>query len=163
MNSGLRTDGVVAWDEALRQSGATCEDFRPEPMQSMDPFMLIYTSGTTGKPKGTVHYHAGFPLKGAQDMAHLFDLRAGEVMFWFTDMGWMMGAWLILGALTLGATALLYEGAPDYPASDRIWSIVERHQVNHLGISPTLVRALIPSGAEPVHRHDLSSLRVLGS
>jgi acyl-coenzyme A synthetase/AMP-(fatty) acid ligase len=90
----------------------------------MDPFMLIYTSGTTGRPKGTVHYHAGFPLKGAQDMAHLFDLRKGELMFWFTDMGWMMGPWLIIGALTLGATALLYEGAPDYPAPDRIWSIV---------------------------------------
>jgi acetyl-CoA synthetase len=161
MNRDFRADGIVAWDEALQRSQAG--NIEPEPMQSMDPFMLIYTSGTTGKPKGTVHYHAGFPLKGAQDMAHLFDLRAGEVMFWFTDMGWMMGPWLILGALTLGATALLYEGAPDYPAPDRIWRIVERHHVTHLGISPTLVRALIPSGAEPVRRHDLSSLRVLGS
>jgi acetyl-CoA synthetase len=75
-------------------------------------------------------------------MAHLFDLRAGEVMFWFTDMGWKMGPWLILGALTLGATAQLYEGAPDYPDPGRIWSMVQRHRVTHLGISPTLVRAL---------------------
>ena len=162
MNPDFQAEGIVNWDEAIQRSH-TADNFRPEPMQSMDPFMLIHTSGTTGKPKGTVHYHAGFPLKGAQDMAHLFDLRAGEVMFWFTDMGWMMGPWLILGALTLGATAFMYEGAPDYPDPGRIWSMVERHKVTHLGISPTLVRALIPSGTEPVRGHDLSSLRVLGS
>lgn len=162
MNRDFRANGIVNWDEAIQ--GSPCnDDGPPERMQSMDSFMLIYTSGTTGKPKGTVHYHAGFPLKAAQDMAHLFDLRAGEVMFWFTDMGWMMGPWLILGALTLGATAFMYEGAPDYPGPERIWSMVERHRVTHLGISPTLVRALIPSGAEPVRRHDLSSLRILGS
>jgi len=162
MDRDFRADGIVTWDDAIQYSPGP-DNIPPEPMDSMDPFMLIYTSGTTGKPKGTVHYHAGFPLKGAQDMAHLFDLRTSEVMFWFTDMGWMMGPWLILGALTLGATAFLYEGAPDYPEPDRIWSMVERHRVSHLGISPTLVRALIPSGAEPVRRHDLSSLRILGS
>jgi len=161
MQQDFRADGIVAWDEAMRHSHA--DIVQSEAMQSMDPFMLIYTSGTTGKPKGTVHYHAGFPLKGAQDMAHLFDLRSGEVMFWFTDMGWMMGPWLILGALTLGATAFIYEGAPDYPAPDRIWSMVERHRVTHLGISPSLVRALMSAGTEPVRRHDLSSLRILGS
>jgi acetyl-CoA synthetase len=162
MNRDFRADGILRWDEALQGSSAD-QNRPPEPMDSMDPFMLIYTSGTTGKPKATVHYHAGFPLKGAQDMAHLFDVRAGEVMFWFTDMGWMMGPWLILGALTLGATAFMYEGAPDYPHPDRIWSMVERHSVTHLGISPTLIRSLIPSGTEPVGRHDLSSLRILGS
>ncbi len=161
MDPNFRESGVVAWDEAIQRGFD--HYMGSEPMESMDPFMLIYTSGTTGKPKGTVHYHAGFPLKAAQDMAHLFDLRSDEVMFWFTDMGWMMGPWLIIGSLTLGATAFLYEGAPDYPAPDRIWKMVERHQVTHLGISPTLVRALIPSGVEPVHRHNLSSLRVLGS
>jgi acetyl-CoA synthetase len=160
MNQGARVSGTIDWDEAI---AAESDDLHIESMESMDPFMLIYTSGTTGKPKGTVHYHAGFPLKSAQDMAHLFDLRAGERMFWFTDMGWMMGPWLILGALTLGATAFMYEGAPDYPDPGRIWSMVERHSITHLGISPTLVRALIPSGVEPVRRHDLKSLRVLGS
>jgi acetyl-CoA synthetase len=155
-------DEIVNWDDAIQHS-RPMDGLRPEPMQSMEPFMLIYTSGTTGKPKGTVHYHAGFPLKAAQDMAHLFDLRPGELMFWFTDMGWMMGPWLIIGALSLGATALMYEGAPDHPDPSRIWSMVERHKVTHLGISPTLVRALIPSGTEPVRRHELSSLRILGS
>src|SRR5437899_523795 len=132
-------------------------------MSSMDPFMLIYTSGTTGRPKGTVHYHAGFPLKAAQDLAHLFDLRAGEVLFWFTDMGWMMGPWAILGGLALGATLILYQGAPDYPSPDRLWALVARHRVTHLGLSPTLVRALVPFGTEPVRKHDLSTLRELGS
>ncbi|WP_293172058.1 AMP-binding protein [Oceanithermus sp.] len=148
------------WDEAAGRQPA---DAPTEVMGSMDPFMLIYTSGTTGRPKGTVHYHAGFPLKAAQDMAHLFDLRPGELMFWFTDMGWMMGPWAILGSLLLGSTVFLYEGAPDYPGPDRLWQMVARHGITHLGISPTLIRALIPHGEEPVKKHDLSSLRVLGS
>ncbi|WP_456411614.1 AMP-binding protein [Oceanithermus sp.] len=148
------------WDEVVTRQPA---DAPTEAMGSMDPFMLIYTSGTTGRPKGTVHYHAGFPLKAAQDMAHLFDLRPGELMFWFTDMGWMMGPWAILGSLLLGSTVFLYEGAPDYPGPDRLWQMVARHGITHLGISPTLIRALIPHGEEPVKKHDLSSLRVLGS
>ncbi len=160
MDPGAPLDGALAWDELV---AAEAESAATAPTASMDPFMIIYTSGTTGRPKGTVHYHAGFPLKGAQDMAHLFDVRAGERIFWFTDMGWMMGPWLIIGALTLGATAFLYEGAPDFPAPDRIWSMVARHRITHLGISPTLVRALIPSGPEHIERHDLSSLRILGS
>ncbi len=150
----------VWWDEAVESQA---KDSPTEVMESMDPFMLIYTSGTTGRPKGTVHYHAGFPLKAAQDMAHLFDLRPGELMFWFSDMGWMMGPWEILGSLLLGATVFLYEGAPDYPGPDRLWSMVERHGVTHLGISPTLIRALIPYGEEQVKKHDVSSLRILGS
>jgi acetyl-CoA synthetase len=158
---GVHDDAAgLFWDRLIAEQSADAE---VEPMEAMDPCMLIYTSGTTGRPKGTVHYHAGFPLKAAQDLAHLFDLRAGEVLFWFTDMGWMMGPWLIVGALTLGATAVLYEGAPDYPAPDRVWSIVERHRVTHAGISPTLVRGLMPHGVEHVARHDLSALRILGA
>ena len=135
----------------------------PEEMESMDPFMLIYTSGTTGRPKGTVHYHAGFPLKAALDLALLFDLREEDRLFWFTDLGWMMGPWAILGGLILGATVFLYDGAPDHPGPDRRWRMVAAHRLTHLGLSPTLVRALIPFGEAPVEAHDLSSLRVLGS
>lgn len=152
--------GEVAWDEVVNRQSSQAPY---EPMDSMDPFMLIYTSGTTGKPKGTVHYHAGFPIKAAQDIAHLFDLRKDETLFWFTDMGWMMGPWAIIGGLTVGATVLLYEGAPDYPDAGRLWAICEKHGVTHLGLSPTLVRALLPFGEEPVARHDLSRLRILGS
>ncbi|WP_117237132.1 AMP-binding protein [Thermus sediminis] len=139
------------------------ETFPPEEMGSMDPFMLIYTSGTTGRPKGTVHYHGGFPLKAALDLALLFDLREKDRLFWFTDLGWMMGPWAILGGLVLGGMVFLYDGAPDYPGPDRLWRMVAAHQITHLGLSPTLVRALIPFGESPLEGQDLSSLRVLGS
>jgi acetyl-CoA synthetase len=128
-----------------------------------DPLMVIYTSGTTGKPKGAVHTHCGFPVKAAQDMAFGTDVQAGDVMFWMTDMGWMMGPWLVFGTLLLGATMFLYDGAPDYPAPDRIWAMVERHKVNQLGLSPTFVRSMIPHGAEIATKHDLSSLRCFAS
>ena len=125
--------------------------------------MVIYTSGTTGRPKGAVHVHGGFPVKGAQDLAHGFDLRAGDTLFWFTDLGWMMGPWAISGALLLDARLVIYEGTPDHPGPDRLWSIVERHRVTHMGLSPTVIRALMAHGEEPVRSHDRSSLRVLGS
>jgi acetyl-CoA synthetase len=127
------------------------------------PYMIIYTSGTTGRPKGAVHVHGGFPIKGAQDLAHCFDLGPGDKLFWFTDLGWMMGPWAISGALLLGAELVLYEGAPDYPQADRLWALVARHGVTHLGLSPTVIRALMAHGEDPVRAHDLSSLRVMGS
>jgi acetyl-CoA synthetase len=128
-----------------------------------DPFMLIYTSGTTGRPKGTVHVQGGFPVKSTQDMVHCFDVRQDDRVLWFTDIGWMMGPWAICGALTIGATLVLFEGVPDHPGPDRLWSVVERHRVTVLGLAPTVVRALMRHGDEPAQRHDLSSLRVLGS
>jgi len=127
------------------------------------PYMLIYTSGTTGRPKGAVHVHGGFPIKAAQDLAHQFDLGSGDTLFWFTDLGWMMGPWAIAGALLRGARLVLYEGAPDFPGPDRLWSLVDRHLVTHLGLSPTVIRALMAHGEGPVRSHDRSSLRVLGS
>ncbi len=128
-----------------------------------DTLMIIYTSGTTGKPKGAVHSHCGFPIKAAQDMAHGLDMQATDTMYWVSDMGWMMGPWELFGVLLLGGTMLFYDGAPDYPQPDRLWSLIARHGVTIFGVSPTLVRALIPYGAEMVRAHDLSSLRVLGS
>jgi len=128
-----------------------------------DPLMLIYTSGTTGKPKGAVHTHCGFPIKAAQDMAHCFDVQPGDTMYWVSDIGWMMGPWELFGMTLLGGTSVLYDGALDYPGPDRLWALVERHRVTHLGVSPTLIRALMKHGKVPVHAHDLSSLRILGS
>jgi len=128
-----------------------------------DPMMIIYTSGTTGKPKGAVHTHCGFPIKSAQDMWMGLDLHPDETLFWMTDMGWMMGPWEVFGTLLLGATMMLYDGAPDFPAPDRVWALVDRHKVTALGISPTLIRALRRHGDEIVHRHDLSSLRKFAS
>src|SRR5881396_3027492 len=138
-------------------------EVRTEVMAADEPFMIIYTSGTTGRPKGTVHVHSGFPIKAAQDLAFHFDLQSDDTLFWFTDMGWMMGPWEIMGALTLGATCLLYEGVPDWPHPGRLWEFVARHRVTILGLSPTAVRALMRHCDAPLHQHDLSSLRVLGS
>ncbi len=139
------------------------EDASLEVTDAEDTLMIIYTSGTTGRPKGAVHTHCGFPVKSAQDMAFGTDVHPGEIIYWVTDMGWMMGPWLVFGALLLGSTFLLYDGAPDYPAPDRLWALVERHRVTTLGVSPTLVRALIPHGEAPFRQHDLSSLRFFGS
>src|SRR5437870_1750280 len=136
---------------------ASTQELDPE-----DPLMIIYTSGTTGKPKGTLHVHGGFPIKSAQDMAHCFDVGPDDVVFWYTDIGWMMGPWLIFGTLLLGATMVLYEGTPDHPAADRLWRMVDKHRVTVLGVSPTLVRSLMTHGDEVPSHHDLSSLRILG-
>jgi acetyl-CoA synthetase len=145
--------------------GLNCS-FDEEPTErtsAEDPIMIIYTSGTTGKPKGAVHTHCGFPIKAAQDMWQGLDLHPDETLFWMTDMGWMMGPWEVFGVLLLGATMMLYDGAPDFPGPDRVWSLVDRHKVTALGVSPTLIRALRRHGDEIVHRHDLSSLRKFAS
>ena len=147
------------WEVLLEDHGESARTLELDPE---DPLMIIYTSGTTGKPKGTLHVHGGFPVKAAQDMAHCFDVGPDDTVFWFTDLGWMMGPWLIFGTLVLGATMVLYEGTPDHPAADRLWRMVARHRVSVLGVSPTLVRALMAHGQAMPARHDLTSLRVLG-
>ncbi len=150
----------VWWHEAVESQPAECETLATD---AEDPYMLIYTSGTTGKPKGAVHVHCGFPIKGAQDMAHLFDVQPDDTLFWLTDIGWMMGPWAISGALMLGATLAIYEGTPDFPTPDRLWAFAERHGVTVMGIAPTVVRSLMAHGDELVRRHDLSKLRVIGA
>jgi acetyl-CoA synthetase len=151
----------VTWAEVVRRGGVPLD--RWEDTSAEDPFMVIYTSGTTGRPKGAVHVHGGFPVKAAQDLAHCMDVQDGDVVFWFTDIGWMMGPWLIAGGLMLGATIVLYDGTPDFPDESRVWSMVERHRVTHLGISPTAIRGLMRAGEAPVREHDRSSLFVLAS
>jgi acetyl-CoA synthetase len=152
--------GDRSWADLM---GSRRAEIPAERTSAEDPLMLIYTSGTTGRPKGAVHTHCGFPIKAAQDMAHCFDVHAGDTMYWVSDMGWMMGPWEVFGMTLLGGTVVLYDGAPDYPGPDRLWSLVARHRVNVLGVSPTLIRSLMRHGEEPVRRHDLSSLRILGS
>jgi acetyl-CoA synthetase len=148
------------WHELVEAQSEAAET---EITDAEQVLMIIYTSGTTGRPKGAVHTHCGFPIKAAQDMAFGTDLHPGQRLYWMTDMGWMMGPWLVFGAMILGSTYLLYDGAPDYPGPDRLWEIVERHRITTLGISPTLIRTLMPSGEEPIRSHDLSSIRFFAS
>ncbi len=150
----------VWWHELIAGQPAPADTERTAPE---DPYMIIYTSGTTGRPKGVVHVQGGFPIKGLQDMAHCFDVKPSDTVFWFTDMGWMMGPWVIGGSLMLGATVFLYDGTPDFPDPGRIWEMVERHRLTILGIAPTAIRALMRAGDDWVTLRDLSSLRVLGS
>ena len=134
-----------------------------EQMDSMDPALVIYTSGTTGQPKGTVHTHAGALVQVAKEVAYFFDIKEDDLFFWLTDIGWMMGPWMILGNHNLGGTIFLFEGAPDYPEPDRLWAMIERHGITIFGISPTAIRMLLRSGEDWVRRHELKSLRILGS
>ncbi|MDA4130425.1 MAG: AMP-binding protein [Thaumarchaeota archaeon] len=134
-----------------------------EVTDSEDPFMIIYTSGTTGKPKGAVHVHGGFLVKVAEEISFQLDLHKSDNLFWVTDMGWIMAPWEIVGVLSTGAMLTIYDGAPDYPSPDRLWKLIEDHKVTELGISPTLVRALMKYGEAPLQSCQLPSLRAFGS
>jgi len=129
-----------------------------------EPCLIIYTSGTTGRPKGTVHTHAGCLAQMGKETRHAFNVQPGEPFCWFTDIGWMMGPWEIIGCLLYRTPIVLFDGAPDFPDSDRLWRTLERLRVVTFAASPTLVRLFMRAteGRGP-RGHDLSRLRVLGS
>ena len=140
------------WPEPVRRQPGTLP---PLEVDSEAPYLLAYTSGTTGRPKGAVHVQGGFLVSIAREAAYQTDLKAGDRVHFATDMGWIMGPWTVVGAGAAGATIVFAEGAPDWPA-DRLWRLVESERLTMLGLSPTLVRALVPHGDPEA---DLSSLK----
>jgi acetyl-CoA synthetase len=154
-------DGRDAWwDEAIATQASTYETTS---VPSDHPAMLLYSSGTTGEPKGIVQTHAGVQMQCAKELYFNFDHKPHDRFFWVSDIGWMMGPWTLIGNHTFGGTIFMYEGAPDHPEPDRYWEMIDRHGLTVFGISPTAIRALREYDDEYVHRHDLSSLRLLGS
>ncbi len=138
-------DALMAAAEVHEEREPACE------VASDDPLLLIYTSGTSGKPKGAVHTHAGLPLKSALDLGLCMDLGEGDTLFWITDMGWLTAPVAVFGALMNGATLAIYDGAPNYPEEDRLWTLVEGFDATHVGISPTFTRSLMKSDIAPKH------------
>ncbi|UOR12582.1 AMP-binding protein [Halobacillus amylolyticus] len=162
-----RTKQDTSWNENRDLTFEQVKDknqiYKTKSTDANEPYMLIYTSGTTGKPKGVLHTHAGFPIKSAFDAGLCMDVTSDDTIFWFTDMGWMMGPFLVYGGLMNGAAIVMFEGTPDYPQPDRLWELVDRYQVTHLGISPTLIRSMSKHGIGWIEKHDISSLKLIGS
>ncbi|MBV9101349.1 MAG: AMP-binding protein [Candidatus Dormibacteraeota bacterium] len=145
------------WDELLSAS----PDGWAEAFEAQTPFLLAFTSGSTGRPKGVVHTHGGLPYRFALELAYCANLNEGDRLAWVTDMGWIMGPLATIGPLALGATAVLFEGVPDHPDPDRLWRLVEAHDITHLGLSPTVARSLAAAGDAWADDHEVPSLRVL--
>ncbi|TWU45734.1 Acetyl-coenzyme A ligase [Novipirellula aureliae] len=151
----------VWWHDVVDpQSG----ELAATPLDSEAPLFILYTSGSTGKPKGILHTTAGYNLWAKRTFEWVFDHRDDDIYWCTADCGWITGhSYIVYGPLSAGATCLMYEGAPNYPAEDRFWDLVEKHKVTILYTAPTAVRAFIKWGDQHVDKHDLSSLRLLGS
>ena len=149
------------WHRLLDAASSVSE---PEPMDAEDLLFILYTSGTTGKPKGIVHTTGGYLTQVAATTKHVFDLKPSDVFWCTADIGWVTGhSYVVYGPLANGATVLMYEGAPDWPERDRFWSLIETYGVTILYTAPTAIRAFMKWGTAHPAKHDLSSLRLLGS
>ncbi|MBH9536154.1 acetate--CoA ligase [Novosphingopyxis sp. YJ-S2-01] len=151
----------IWYDEAAKNVSADCPC---EEMDAEDPLFILYTSGSTGKPKGVLHTTGGYAVWTATTFHYVFDYQPGDIYWCTADIGWVTGhSYIVYGPLQNAATSLMFEGVPNYPDVDRFWDMVERHKVNIFYTAPTAIRALMREGKEPVTRHDLSSLKLLGT
>jgi len=153
----------VWWHEEINSEDieAYCE---PEVMDAEDPLFILYTSGSTGKPKGVLHTQAGYLVYAYQTFKWVFDVREEDTYWCTADIGWITGhSYIVYGPLAYGATSVMFEGVPTYPHPDRFWDIVEKYKVNIFYTAPTALRAIMREGDEWPSRHDLSSLRLLGT
>ena len=159
-------DGRDHWWHDLESDASDDPESCPcEPMDSEDLLFLMYTSGTTAKPKGIIHTTAGYLVGTSTTHNYIFDLKRDEDVYWCAaDIGWITGhSYIVYGPLCNGATSVMYEGTPDFPDKDRWWSIVEKYKVTILYTAPTAIRSHMKWGPEYAQKHDLSSLRLLGS
>ena len=151
----------IWWHELLESVDDNCP---AEPLDSESPLFILYTSGSTGKPKGIKHTTAGYNLYAKKTFEWVFDIRDDDIYWCTADCGWITGhSYIVYGPLSAGATCVMFEGAPNYPAEDRFWDLVEKHKITILYTAPTAIRAFIKWGDEHVEKHDLSSLRLLGT
>lgn len=149
------------WDDLLADADAECP---AEEMDSEDLLFILYSSGSTGKPKGIAHTTGGYLTQVKATTDWVFDLKDDDIYWCTADIGWITGhSYIVYGPLSNGATSLQFEGTPSYPDSDRWWEIVEKHKVNTLYTAPTAIRAFMKSGTDDLEKHDLSSLRLLGT
>jgi acetyl-CoA synthetase len=159
-NVPMKKGRDLFWEDLVAGQKTACPTAK---LPAEHTSMIIYTSGTTGKPKGTVHTHAGALAQMAKELGYYFDVKPEDVFFWVTDIGWMMGPWMMIGVPFHGGRFLVYEGVPNWPGQDRLWEVVERNRVTTLGISPTAIRLMMTYPESEVTKHDLSRLRILGS
>jgi len=151
----------VWWHDLV---GGSFPEHKAAAFPSENPLFILYTSGSTGKPKGVLHTSAGYLLGAAMTTQYIFDLKENDVYFCTADVGWITGhSYVVYGPLAQGATVVMYEGAPNQPEPDRLWQIIDKHQVSILYTAPTAIRAFMRWGDDYVTRHSLKSLRLLGS
>ncbi len=151
----------IWYDETAKDVSPNCPC---EEMDAEDPLFILYTSGSTGKPKGVLHTTGGYAVWTATTFHYVFDYQPGDIYWCTADIGWVTGhSYIVYGPLQNAATSLMFEGVPNYPDVDRFWDMVERHKVNIFYTAPTAIRALMREGSDPVTRHNLSSLKLLGT